>query len=112
MSKILDLEAYRNKLDNATDDNEILMGVVEDASKEVLTNAIWIAKDLDIDITDLNFIALMSSMYHYYHEGMLYGFGLHKEMDDNSIINDNKLIHAGVQEWCEQADQDKEGDDE
>ena len=50
MSKIVDLNAYRDKVLNANDDHTILQEVVDDAVKELITNAVWIAKDLDVDI--------------------------------------------------------------
>ena len=50
MSKIVDLNAYRDKVLNANDDHTILQEVADDAVKELITNAVWIAKDLDIVI--------------------------------------------------------------
>ena len=42
MSKVVDLQKYRDKIASSPNDNEILEEVVHDASKEMLVNAIWI----------------------------------------------------------------------
>ena len=74
MSKVIDLQSYREKHGQSATDNEILLDVVHDASREMLVNAIWIAKDLDIDIEDMHFIEQMSSSFHHYSEALKQGF--------------------------------------
>lgn len=109
MSKILDLEAYRKKIANSEDTNDdvILNDVIDDASKEILQTAIYVSKDLGIDITDMNFIAHTSSAYQHIREALLYGLGLTDKPDDSHLV-----IHEGIQDWADDINNDKDGDDE
>ncbi len=107
MAKILDLNAYRDKLNSAPGDNEILQEVVNDACKEIVENAVWIAKDLDVDITSMDFIASLSGVYHYYSQALEIGLGIQQ-----SSSEELKVIHDDVKNWVERIKEDKgEGDE-
>jgi len=101
MSKVIDLQSYREKHDQSATDNEILHDVVHDASKEMLVNAIWIAKDLDIDIEDMHFIEQMSSSFHHYSEALKQGFGIVEKEDKEGFVQ-----HQDVINWIEEVNKD------
>jgi len=110
MSKVIDLQAYRDKhgKGKSATDNEILHEVVHDAGKEMLVNAIWIAKDLDIDIGDMHFVAEMSASFHHYTEALKQGFGI-VEKDDRSHFVCNEAVTTWIEEVNK--DIDKEPDE-
>ena len=101
MSKVIDLQSYREKHGQSATDNEILRDVVHDASKEMLVNAIWIAKDLDIDIEDMHFIEEMSASFHHYSEALKQGFGIVEKVDKEMFV-----LSDDVTTWIEEVNKD------
>lgn len=91
MSKVIDLQKYRDKLASSPNDNEILEEVVHDASKEMLVNAIWIAKDLDIDIEDMDFVQNMSASFHHYCEALRMGFDIKDKTDGPFVLSEDVM---------------------
>ncbi len=108
MSKVIDLQSYREKHGQSATDNEILLDVVYDASREMLVNAIWIAKDLDIDIEDMHFIEQMSSSFHHYSEALKQGFGIAEKAEKEAFV-----LSEDVTTWKEEVNKeiDKEPDE-
>ena len=107
MAKILDLNAYRDKLNSAPGDNQILQEVVDDACKEIVENAVWIAKDLDVDITSIDFIASLSGVFHYYSQALEIGLGLRKPSNEEATA-----IALDVKQWIETINESKGDSDE
>ena len=107
MSKIVDLNAYRDKVLNSNDDHTILQEVVDDAVKELITNAVWIAKDLDIDIENLEFVAQLSGAYHYFYQALELGLGITKSAEEQHLV-----VAEHVKDWIEEMKKGKGDDDE
>ena len=107
MTKIVDLSAYRDKVLNANDDKTILQEVADDAVKELITNAVWIAKDLDIDIENLEFVAQLSGAYHYFSQALELGLGITPSANDRHLV-----IAEDVKAWADEMKNDKGEDDE
>jgi len=107
MTKIVDLSAYRDKVLNANDDHTILQEVADDAVKELITNAVWIAKDLDIDIENLEFIAQLSGAYHYFSQAIELGLGITPSADEKHLV-----IAEDVKAWVDEMKNGKGEDDE
>jgi len=107
MTKIVDLSAYRDKVLNANDDHTILQEVADDAVKELITNAVWVAKDLDIDIENLEFIAQLSGAYHYFSQAIELGLGITPSADEKHLV-----IAEDVKAWVDEMKNGKGEDDE
>lgn len=107
MSKIVDLNAYREKVLGANDDHTILQEVVDDAVKEIITNAVWIAKDLDVDIENMEFIAQLSGAYHYLSQALELGLGIIPPANERHLV-----ISEDVQNWIDELKKGKGEDDE
>jgi len=107
MAKILDLNAYRDKLNSARGDNQILQEVVDDACREIVENAVWIAKDLDVDITSMDFIASLSGVFHYYSQALEIGLGIKQPSNEGF-----KVIAEDVKQWIDSIHESKGDSDE
>lgn len=107
MSKIVDLNAYREKVLNANDDHTIIQEVVDDAVKELITSAVWIAKDLDVDIENLEFIAHLSGAYHYFSQALEIGLGIKPSANEDHVV-----IAEDVKTWIDEMKKGKGEDDE
>ena len=107
MSKIVDLNAYREKVLNANDDHTIIQEVVDDAVKELITSAVWIAKDLDVDIENLEFVAHLSGAYHYFSQALELGLGIKPSANEDHLV-----IAEDVKTWNDEMKKGKGEDDE
>ena len=107
MAKILDLNAYRDKLNSAPGDHQILHEVVDDACREIVEYAVWIAKDLDVDITSMDFIASLSGVFHYYSQALEIGLGIKKPSNEEF-----KVIAEDVKQWIDSIHESKGDNDE
>ncbi len=104
---VVDLNKYREKITSAEGDNTILQEVVNDACREIIENAVWIAKDLGININDVEFIANLSGAYHYYSQALAIGFGLKDPSNSKQ-----QVISEDVKEWIDHMIEHDEGTDE
>lgn len=107
MAKILDLNAYRDKLTSSPGDNQILQEVVDDACKEIVENAVWLAKELDVDISSMEFIASLSGVYHYYSQALEIGLGIKTPPQSEAYV-----VADDVQQWIDSINNSKGEDDE
>lgn len=93
MSKILDLDAYRKKIKLSGNDEDVIQTVVDDACRELIENAVWVAKDLGVDITTMEFCASLSGAYHYYAQALEIGLGLRESNQESHVLSED------VTEW-------------
>ena len=82
--KVLNLNDFRKKkaelraMEQSVEefDESIFEDVIDDATKELIENAVFIANDLDIDITHESFAIYISTAAGYFKKALRVGFSL------------------------------------
>ncbi|MDA8956767.1 hypothetical protein N9H30_00195 [bacterium] len=82
--KVLNLDDFRRRRDELKDieqyiesgDESIFESVIDDATRELIENAVCIANDLDIDITHDSFAIYMSTAAGFFKKALRVGFDL------------------------------------
>ena len=96
--KVLNLDEFRRKRDEIKDleqylesnDESLFESVIDDATRELIENAVGIATDLDIDITHDSFAIYISTAVGYFKKALRVGFELdeweYKEGQEGDLV--------------------------